>query len=524
MKENEYLQKNENGKWVIHKDFKWDYIPSRVEAVIKERVDRLSNELKKTLTVASVEGENFTAQVIGRLEEINDRSILERLSSQLSKRHHLVEEESPLDTSPRSDLAFFKFSHSLIQQYIYNEIGISEKRILHKGVAETLEKLYGEDVHIVAPQLAKHFEEAHVPEKAVTYYLLAGDKSLRISAFQEARHFFEHALSFELTRDMGMLQKQLGIAYYGLGLLEKAKLSFEQSIKISQVENPLLSVESDAWLGRVLVDTGDFNHAKDVVEHGLALAESSNDELYAQLLNELAYVNMSLELLDIAEGLNRKSSEICEKMGYLALSAKVLYDLGCCLHIKGEISEATTILNKGIITAQNAKSRSIEAYCHNELGWVNYDIQNFSISLTAFNMGLSIAKRIDNKWLISESLNGLGFCNCAENNIQVAEALFRQSLQIGDEINGMTETLLVLVGFANLCLKKNEVNNACELIDIALNHPSSDYEIKYFARKVLSDIKSLNSSCAEYPLNDVSDRYVEIVRRIIGQTPHLDIA
>jgi|GEM_PF-1962337 tetratricopeptide (TPR) repeat protein/GTPase SAR1 family protein len=516
MKENEYLQINSENKWVVNKDFTWDHIPSRVEAVIKERVDRLNDELKKTLTIASVEGENFTAQVVGRLEEVNDRLILNRLSSQLAKRHHLIEEDLISEVSTKNDLAFFKFSHSLIQQYIYNEIGAAEKRILHKGIAEALENLYGEDAHMVSSQLAKHYEEARMMEKAVTYYIMAGNKSLQISAFREAKIFFEHALSFEVTKERGTLLRKIGIAYYGLGLLEKAKLSFEQSININQIENPLLAAESEAWLGRVLVDFGDFHLAKDIIEHGLASAESSNNELFAHLLNELAYVNMSLEFLDIAENLNRKSLEICENNGYSSLLAKVLYDLGCCLHIKGDFSEATAILNKGINIAQNTKSKSIEAYCHNELGWINYDIQKFDVSLTAFSMGLSIAKNIDNKWLICESLNGLGFCNCAENNSQVAEALLKESLEIGHEIEGMTETLLVLVGFANLYLKRDEIIKACELIDIALNHPSSDYEIKYFARKTLANIKELNIiNVAEGKISNIDDRYEETVKNIL---------
>lgn len=517
MKENEYLQKNIKNEWVLQKNFKWDYIPSRVEAVIKERVDRLSNELKKTLTIASVEGENFTAQVVGRLEEINDRLILERLSSQLSKRHHLIEEDSTIDASQKSNLSFFKFSHSLIQQYLYNEIGNAEKRILHKSIAETLEKLYEEDIDMISSQLAKHFEEARVSEKAIAYYIMAGDKALRISAFHEAKKYFEHALSFEITKEKGSVQKKLGVACYGLGLLEEARLSFEQSIENSQMELPLISAESGAWLGRVLVDTGNFYQAKEVIEHGLATIESSNDELFAHLLNELAYVNMSLEFLDVAANLNRKSADICEKKGLEGLLAKVLYDLGCCLHVKGDFFEAKSILNKGILIAQNTKSKSIEAYCHNELGWINYDLQEIDASLGAFNAGLSIARNIDNKWLISESLNGLGFCNCANNSQEAAETLLTEALKYGYAVSGITETLLVLVGFANLRLKQNKIDEACGLACIALNHPSSDYEIKYFARKALSEIGRANTICVDLKVDNVGEKYNSIVENIIGK-------
>ena len=45
----------------------WDLLPARVEAVIAERIDRLDADLREILTIASVEGELFTAQVVAEV-------------------------------------------------------------------------------------------------------------------------------------------------------------------------------------------------------------------------------------------------------------------------------------------------------------------------------------------------------------------------------------------------------------------------------------------------------------------------
>ncbi len=147
---------------------------------------------------------------------------MERLSSQLEKRHRLVEEGSLIELKG-TDLSVFRFTHSLIQLYIYNEIGESERRILHKSVAETLEALYGDNTDLISSQLAKHFEEAHVQEKACYYLLVSGNKALMLSAFQEARIFFERGIHLGSDQYLDVMYKKLGVACYGLGQLEDEK-------------------------------------------------------------------------------------------------------------------------------------------------------------------------------------------------------------------------------------------------------------------------------------------------------------
>ena len=54
--------------------------------------NQLEEEQRETLTIASVEGEDFTAQVIARVQEIPERRLMRDLSQELEKRHRLVRE------------------------------------------------------------------------------------------------------------------------------------------------------------------------------------------------------------------------------------------------------------------------------------------------------------------------------------------------------------------------------------------------------------------------------------------------
>ena len=61
-----------------------------------------------------------------------------------------------------------------------------ERAYLHEAVGSVVEALYGEQSEQVAVQLARHFEQAGLTEKAVNYLLEAGKRAERLSAYQEA--------------------------------------------------------------------------------------------------------------------------------------------------------------------------------------------------------------------------------------------------------------------------------------------------------------------------------------------------
>ena len=53
-------------RWGEGPTLDWDDLPARVEGVIEERIGRLTHDLREALTVGSVEGERFTAEVVGQ--------------------------------------------------------------------------------------------------------------------------------------------------------------------------------------------------------------------------------------------------------------------------------------------------------------------------------------------------------------------------------------------------------------------------------------------------------------------------
>jgi predicted ATPase len=172
MQERGDLFRDVQGRWREGLELDWTTLPARVEGIIRERIGRLEEKLREILSVASVEGEDFTTQVVARIQEIQERQLLRQLSQQLEKRHQLVRERGEVQVGQQ---VFFRyqFAHRLFQQYLYNDLGAAERRLLHGEVAEMLETLYAGDTDEIVVQLAHHYTEAGEAEKAITYLLQA---------------------------------------------------------------------------------------------------------------------------------------------------------------------------------------------------------------------------------------------------------------------------------------------------------------------------------------------------------------
>ena len=82
------------GLWTEGPSLDWDRLPERVEAAIAERIERLPRQEQELLTVASVEGEEFHAEVAAHALKMDDEEVSAALSGSLSREHRLVRASS----------------------------------------------------------------------------------------------------------------------------------------------------------------------------------------------------------------------------------------------------------------------------------------------------------------------------------------------------------------------------------------------------------------------------------------------
>jgi class 3 adenylate cyclase len=151
-------------------------LPQTIHGVLASRIDRLDNETKTTLQVASIIGQEFAVSILLKV-----RGIGGRVEEQLA-----VLSESGFLYRQHDDVSMYAFKHALTLEVAYNTLLRSRRQDLHRDVGDAITDLLP-DIATTRPEvLAHHFTEAQHPSRAIPYWLKAGQKSIQRSAHVEA--------------------------------------------------------------------------------------------------------------------------------------------------------------------------------------------------------------------------------------------------------------------------------------------------------------------------------------------------
>ena len=168
-------------------------IPDTLQGVLLARIDRLQEDVRRTLQLASVIGKSFLYRLLEAIAEAEQQ--LDRHLAQL-QRVDLVREKTRL---PELE---YMFKHSLTQEAAYNSLLVERRREFHRRVGEALEQLFADRKEQFLGLLAHHFEAAGEQEKAIDYLIQAGDRARLTDEHTEAIGYYQRALELLTSQRM----------------------------------------------------------------------------------------------------------------------------------------------------------------------------------------------------------------------------------------------------------------------------------------------------------------------------------
>lgn len=164
-------------------------LPDAVQDLVTSRIDRLSPAQQLTIKVASVIGRIFIYRILHDSYPMNqERDLLKDHLETLGRLDLTVLEALEPELS-------YAFKHFITQEVSYSLMLYSQRRELHRRVAEWYEQHQSNNLSAYYALLAHHWGNAEQPLKAIGYLEKAGEQALRNFANEEAVAFFERALS-----------------------------------------------------------------------------------------------------------------------------------------------------------------------------------------------------------------------------------------------------------------------------------------------------------------------------------------
>ncbi len=394
------LVKDQEGRWIQASNVDWGALPARVEGVIGERVARLPEALHETLTTASVIGYEFAVQLVARVQKLQERELVRDLSRELEKRYRLVFEQGDARIGKQL-LSSYRFSHALIQQYLYDELGAGERRMLHGDIAEALEAIAGEAAGELALQLAHQYDEAGNAEKAIPYWIQAGDAAFAIYAQNEAIAAYSRAL--ELGRAADISPKQLHHLY--------------------------------ARRGRAMELNGQFEQALHNYDEMLVAARGCQDrmmELDAQLATSTLY-STPTSVVDAAKGqaLSEETLKLAEELGDQAIECRALWNLLLANLQESNADRAIEYGERSLSLARALNLREQIPYTLSDLGWAYNVACRFEEAEVRLTEAAGLWREAGNMPMLANNLNAWLLNLVWSGKYEQALGIALESLEIG---------------------------------------------------------------------------------------------
>jgi len=231
----------EQGRARVSEKISSGIIPGSINDMLMSRIDKLDEDTRMLVKVASVIGRQFFLKILLHIvgTEMDVRHILDQLV-----RTQLIRE------SRRMEEVEYLFKHALIHQAAYNTILRGQRKDLHLRVGRAIEEVFKERIHDFYGVLAYHYGLGEDPERAEQYLIKAGERALKSAASQEALHYFREALDIYLQQQgnsadpekIAMLNSYIGRAYFNTGHFIETAQYFEKVLSYYGAKAPARSI------------------------------------------------------------------------------------------------------------------------------------------------------------------------------------------------------------------------------------------------------------------------------------------
>jgi class 3 adenylate cyclase/tetratricopeptide (TPR) repeat protein len=217
------------GEWRLTRAADSLQLPDTLQGLILARIDRLDEDAKQALKLASVIGRSFFDRVLAAISEPGAA-----LAGQLAA----LEQAELVRDKQRDPEPEHIFKHALVQEAAYGSMLAESRRAVHRHVAQAFETLFADRLDEFTSLLAHHYTSAEDWDKAQAYLFKAGDQAGRMAADAEALEHFRQAEAAYLKvygdrlapLPRAALARKVGAALYGTGQYERAHAQMRQAL------------------------------------------------------------------------------------------------------------------------------------------------------------------------------------------------------------------------------------------------------------------------------------------------------
>lgn len=484
-----------NGRWELLADAPLSVVslgmPDTIHGVVLSRLDRLPEDVKLTLKLASVIGRVFELNLLASIHPTAPAP--EQLLSQIET---LSRRDFARLERPQPQVTYI-FKHNITQEVVYKTLLESQQQEVHTSVAQRLESIDPQAIE----RLAFHYRHGAlslplVREKALHYLDAAGTRARREYANETALGYVERALvlssswerqtaKVDLLHILGRREEEQaaldrldGLA--GAPPLEVQLLWGQFHEAMSDYPAALAAMDAAAASSRAAADSRGLirvlgrtglihwrqgNYTESAAVYGEALALLADAPDWAAEEGEIRY---GLGILHRQQGKFAEAQSELERALALARQlenrpeeAKVLAALASIAEIHRSDYTASQAYNLQALTLRRQiGDRAGEGASLLALGQSYSRLGQYTEALASFKEALIIQKALGNRWWEAIVWNELGIAEMLVGQYPAAQTALTMALTIATEIGAEVGEAYIQVNMGQVLRDRGDLTGA----------------------------------------------------------------
>jgi tetratricopeptide (TPR) repeat protein len=468
LQQEEIIKQRQDTTWSLTReirDIKVE-IPENIKNVIERRIENIHDENRQILECASVEGDQFTSNVLSQLMRM-DKIDLSRKLRLIGEIYKIIRESREVGT----EIGSYEFLHTLIRDTLYHQLSEDERQDLHEKIGGILENKYESDDRVkeLASTLAIHFERGGRSEKALKYYRIAAEEAEKANSFVEASRLYENIRNRIATPGERVdILLRMGSIYQILGQVKEARAALDESLELNpNIGDDMIKSYNLTTLGISLFHLGDFDKSISCLEEALEIYEihkktlsKEEKEKHGICLNWLGINYRNYRKFEKAMDFHLDALEIAETVGSPRLRAHVIANIGAIHLWKKEFSRVIDFWEQSLKISKDADDLPWVVHYTIDVGYMHFLNGDYPQAIEKLEEGTRIAQESYFEDNIARGLMNQGNVWFAKGDPGKALKCYEEALSIAEKRRVARLIWRLQHNIGNYYRKKSEYDNA----------------------------------------------------------------
>lgn len=444
-------------KYKIKPSIKSVYIPDNVNDMVLARIDKLDENSRMILKIASVIGRVFQFDILKQLQNLKE------IASQLDIKDSLFDlTKVDLTIFEESGDNEYLFKHAITQEVAYETLLFSLRRKYHLQIARLYESNLKENISSAYELLAFHYRHTNDKEKAKYYLLKSAESAMNKFRFKEGFDYLKLYRKYKMPAEEKL--ESYFMDYEAYRLTEKRNQALAVCERVMKKTSESDRLNQRARIGKMNVFQKNAKY-DEVLRIFKSFKNFYDSGVKTEALIEMVFLYHKMgELKKMRSVITRLDKESTGKY-------RPKYDVhtecakGIYHHLKRDFDKALSHYNKMLGIAEKEEMINPKFFALQNIASVYGQKGDMDSASKYFEKVFLEAKKIHNYELVMRALDGLSRVSYVKGDYKTSEKYIREGIKLVERTGRLYNKELMLQSLFNIKLEQEKYDEALKLCD-----------------------------------------------------------